>query len=418
MDTRSTGHAERVKLIELHQHGLSYHDIADEVGLNYYTVRKWIRAFKKNGWTGIDPQKTKSQPKGSLSRFDPMVKYVVLKLKRKNPGWGLDILLLEMSRQPSLEGVRLPSRTALYIYLRPYLHRLCVKRRSRTVRPKSESETTTAVHQRWQMDFKGEIEIEPAGVVMPFNVCDEHSSAPLAGVIYSAQGQHPKNGMTARDIQQALRQLFTRWGRPMQLRMDRDSIWVGSTRLEWPGVLLLWLVGLDILPVINRPGRPTDNAQIERLNRTWLEHVGFSLKTATTVTVQAVTDKAWQDRLFNLPSYNKHCQGQAPAKKFPELFENNRLYHPDQEADLFDMNRVYKYLTQWQWQRKVDKAGCISLNDYNRLISRDHCEQIVKVRFDAETTQFVASTIDGVELKRFTLPSINTEYIRGTGSPM
>lgn len=418
MTIRATPHAERVRLIELHQQGLSYHDIADEAGLNYYTVRKWIRAFKKNGWSGIDPPKTKSQIQGPLSRFAPMVKYVALRLKRQNPGWGLDLLLLEMSRQPSLAGIQLPSRTALYTYLRSYLYRLCVKRRARTIRPKPDSETTTAVHQRWQMDFKGEVDIEPAGIVLPFNVCDEHSSAPLAGMIYAAQGHHPKKGMTARDIQQALRQIFARWGRPKQLRMDRDAIWVGSSRLEWPGVLLLWLVGLDILPVINRPGRPTDNAQVERLNRTWLEHVGFSLTNASVTAIQAATDKAWHDRLFNLPSNNKYCQGQTPAKSFPELFEKVRPYHPDEEATLFDMNHVYLYLAQWQWQRKVDKTGCISLNDYNRLVSKAHCEQIVKVRFDAEALQFVASTIDGLELKRFTIPSINTEYIRGTGSLM
>ena len=416
MHRRTTGHAERVQIIELHQQGEGYHAIADETGLNYYTVRKWIRRYKKEGWLGIDPKQTRQQAKGALAYFDPLVKYVALRLKKANPGWGLDVLLLEMSRRESLEGHKLPSRTALYNYLKPFLHRFRQQRQSRTIKPKPAVAATKAVHQRWQIDFKGEVQTAAAGWVLPLNVCDEHSSAPLAGIIYTAAGKQPKKGLTTRDIQQALRELFTNWGRPEQLRMDRDSLWVGSTRLEWPGALLLWLVGLDITPVINRPGRPTDNAQIERLNRTWLEQVGLGATTASALEVQDRTDKAWRDRLFYLPSRNKHCQNQPPATRFPELFANPRPYSSEQEGALFEMQRVYDYLAQWQWQRKVDQVGCISLNSYSRSVSRKHAGQVVKVRFDATQHHFIASAIDGTELKRFTIPSICPDFIRGTGS--
>ena len=416
MGVRSTRYDERVNLVSLHQQGLSYHAISIKVGLNYYTVRKWIRAYKKLGWAGLDPQRRGPERRGPLSQFSPLVKYVVLRLKRQNPGWGLDLLLLAMRRQPSLTGHQLPSRTALYSYLRPYLPRLQHKRSSRTQRPSPRYTPTDGVHQRWQMDFKGEVVIEPAGTVLPFHVCDEHSSAPLAGLIYAAAAGQPRKGLTTRDIQHALRQVFTRWGRPQQLRMDRDALWVGSSRLEWPGLLLLWLVGLDIWPVINRPGRPTDNAQVERLNRTWLEHVAFSLTSASTATIQAATDQAWHDRLFHLPSRNKHCHGQAPAQTFPSLFNNDRIYDTDLEASLFDMDRVYAYLAQWQWQRKVDVTGCISLNNRNRLVGKAFAGQLVKVHFDLATKQFVATSLDQIELRRFTLPTIQAPHIRGTGS--
>ena len=416
MKIRTTGHAERVQLIEFHQQGFSYQQIAAETGLNYYTVRKWIRRFKREGWSGIDPHMTKRHRQGPLSQFEPMVKYVALKLKRNNPGWGLDLLLLQMSRHPRLQGMQLPSRTALYNYLQPYLHRLRVNRRPRTTRPKSDVWTTQGVHQRWQIDFKGEIEVASAGLVFPLNVCDEHSSAPLASVIYAAQGHHPKKGMTARDIQQALRHIFTRWGRPQQLRMDRDPIWVGSSRLEWPGVLLLWLVGLDIIPIINRPGRPTDNAQVERLNRTWLEHVGLSHTSASPADIQQATNQAWEDRLFHLPSHNKHCDGLPPALVFPDLFVNQRTYDPDEECALFDLQRVYDYLATWHWQRKVDITGSISLHNTNRFVNKAYYGQIVNVRFDAQAHHFIVSAMDGTQLKTFILPSITTEYITGTGS--
>lgn len=416
MDVRATDHAERVLFVELHQHGHSYHQIATQTGRNYYTVRHWIRIFKKQGWAGIDPSQTGKQKVGSLARFDPKVKYAVLRLKRKNPGWGLDVLLLALRRRRSLQGVTLPSRTALYYYLRPYLPRLRPGRRLPTVKPKPEVAATATVHDRWQMDFKGEIKVQPAGLVTALNICDEHSSAPLAGVIYASRGTKGNSGMTSRTVQQALRQVFANWGRPQQLRMDRDSVFVGSPRLQWPGVLLLWLVGLGIEPVVNRPHRPTDNAQIERLNRTWLEHVGFSLTTASVTDIQHATDLAWHDRLYHLPSRNKHCQGQTPAQTFPTLFSNPMPFSPDEERSLFDLTRVHAYLAQWQWRRKVDHTGCISMHDNNRLVSRLHRRQIVKVHFDLTDLHFVATAVDGQFLKRFTIPGIDADYIIGTGS--
>lgn len=415
MNNRSTQHQERVRFIDLHQQGLSYHQISAETGFNYYTVRKWIRKFKRQGWAGIDPNQTQYHAQGALCRFDPLVKYVVLKLKRTHPGWGLDVLRLALSRQPSLKGVQLPSRTALYNYLKPFYHRFRLKRATYTKRPHLAIPPTTAVHQRWQMDFKGEVQIEPAGIVYPFILCDEHSSAPLAGQLFVNANHHPKKGLTTRDVQLALRQVFAQWGLPAQLRMDRATIFVGSARLEWPGVLLLWLIGLGITPVVNRPGRPTDNAQVERLNRTWLEHVGLTRQPASASQLQLATDQAWHDRLYHLPSSSQRCLGNPPALQFPDLFDNPRSYHPDCEAELFEMDKVFHYLSQWQWRRKVDVTGSISLNRVNRLVSKSHCGQIVNVRFCAESHLFVASAMDGTDLGSFSIPSIDSDFICGTG---
>lgn len=341
---------------------------------------------------------------------------MALKLKRSYPKWGLDVLLLDLRRRPSLRGKKLPGRTALYHYLRPYMPRLQLARQSRTKRPSPVVSDTRAVHERWQIDFKGKVKVEEREAVLPLNVCDEHSSAPLAGFIFTNGTGQPHRGLTSRDVQQALRAVFTRWGRPQQLRMDRDGLFVGSSRLEWPGVLLLWLVGLGIEPVINRPGRPTDNAQVERLNLTWCHHVGTSRLTRSAAQLQLATDLAWLDRLFHLPSHNKQCLGQPPASRFPELFANPRPYYPHREADSFDIRLVHAYLATWQWQRKVDATGCISLSDTNRLVSKSLRGQIVRLHFDPDTALFVASTLDRQPVKRFNLPAIDPDWIMGTGS--
>jgi hypothetical protein len=347
-----------------------------------------------------------------LSEFDPLVKYVALRLKRQHPGWGLDLMLYEMSQHPSLKGKRLPKRTALHSYFSSFYPRLREHRRLRTQRPEPTVETVSEVHERWQMDFKGDEPLGKVGKVIPFIVCDELTSAPLIGIIHRKAGNGEAH-LTFRDVQADLRLVFERWGLPDQIKMDRDPLWVGSSRLEWPGTPILWLAGLGVTPVINPPRRPTKNAQVERCNRTWYEQVALGASCETVEQVQALTDRAWQLRLTVLPSRNPACAGQPPMQAHPELAIPRRAYSRQIETSLFNMQRVYDYLSQWKWERKVDTTGFISMAGYNRSISSHHIGQIVKVRFDAVTAQFVASVVDGTELRRFTLPVISREYILG-----
>jgi len=411
MSVRMTEHAQRVFIVEQHLAGVPLPEIADALQLNRYTARKWWRVYREHGWAGLVPQPAGPPARGPLSHFDPLVKYVALRLKREHPGWGLDPLLLEMSRRPSVHGLCLPKRTALWTYLHSFHPRLAEHRRLHTQRPAQTVLAVRAVHQRWQMDFKGDVVIEGVGAVRPFIVCDEFTSAPLAGIIHAVPG--PDGGLTCRDVQADLRLVLAQWGLPDELRMDRDPLWVGSTRLEWPGTLLLWLVGLAVTPVINRPHCPTDNARVERGNRVWYEHVGLGAHCQTVAEVQALTDQAWRDRREALPSRNPNCAGQPPLRAHPELAQPRRAYTVAQEAQLFDIQRVYTYLSQWEWQRKVDVTGSISMADYNRRVSVDHIGQVVKIRFDPDAHEFVARAVDGTELRRFTLPVISAEYIMG-----
>ena len=413
MTTRNTTHAQRVKIIEWHLTGKTLKTIAADMDFNFYTVRKWWRVYRLKGWDELVPRPPGPPPNGALSEFDDLVKYVALRLKREHPAWGLDVLLLHTSRHPSLVGKRLPKRTALDNYLKPFYPRIRA-RRLRVKRPKTQNVAVNAVHQCWQIDFKGNVQLADGTTVKPLNVCDELTSALLAGILHSKR-KDQQGSVSTRDVQGDFRTIFAQWGLPDRLRMDRDPVWVGSTRLEWPGVFLLWLVGLAVIPIINRPHCPTDNAKIERGNRTWNEHVYLGNERVTSQELQQSTDQAWHDRREFLPSRNPHCHGQAPMVAHPELRLPRRPFTQEQEAELFDMQRVYSYLSQWEWERKVDTTGCISVSNFNRMVSTNHIGQVVKVHFDSETKLFIVRAADGSELRRFTLPIISKEYILGSG---
>lgn len=414
MERRETTHAERVDIVEGHLAGETLSAIAERLALSHYTVRHWWRAYRDHGWAGLEPKPKGPPTVGPLGRFDPMVKYVALRLKRAHPAWGPEMLRLHMSRRPSLRGQRLPKNTALWSYLHQFGSRLLLQRRLPTTRPTSPVVRATEPHQCWEMDFKGDEMVKDCQkVISPFGVSDEASGAPLARYLHILKAKGNRQGLTMRDVQNDLRQIFTQWGLPDALRMDRDSLFVGSSRLEWPGTLLLWLVGLGIQPLINRAFRPTDNAMVERSHRTWKGDVLVGGRFADLLVLQAQSDQALEDRRCHLPSRHKGCNRHSPAQAYPELMTPRRRYQAHQERTLFDLQRVDAYLSQWTWRRQVDSTGKISLANRNHLVDRTYRGQIVKVRFDPQSREFVCASVDQTELARLQLPEVSLDFILG-----
>ena len=415
MSQRETTHAERVTIVERRLANETLQVIAADMGFNYYTVRKWWRIYRRESWQGLEP-KAKGPPQvGHLGKFSPLVKYVTLRLKRQHPGWGVDKLLLELERRSSLEGQRLPKRSTVAAYLAKFSKRLRRSRRLLTRRPKTTCAKAQEPHQCWQMDFKGEEVVGGCrAVVMPLMVCDEASGAPLGGVIHEVQAKGRRTGLSQRSVQGDLRWVFSKWGLPDAIRTDRDPLFVGCARLQWPGTLQLWLAGLGVRPIVNRAYRPTDNAIVERNNRTWGEHVLLGQSYQLVEQVQHETDQSFADRREYLPSRNVGCNGLPPARAFPTLNVPRRPFAVEQETTMFDLKRVDEYLSQWEWRRKVDRTGRISLADRNHAVGKAYKGQVVKIHFDPRTREFVCSHVDGHEITRLTLSQVSQEYILGT----
>ncbi|MCI0554544.1 MAG: helix-turn-helix domain-containing protein [Anaerolineae bacterium] len=412
MHNRETTHAERVEIVKRHLAGERLEEVAQDMDLNFYTVRKWWRRYRQAGWVAVAPQAMGPPQVGVLGKFSPLVKYVALRLKRKHPGWGVDKLLLEMSRRLSLRDQGLPKRSALSNYLSRFGSRLYRPRLRPTARPNSPVLTASEPHHCWQIDFKGEETVNGCQlIVAPFMVCDEASGAHLQSLIHALKARSDRTGLTTRTVQEDLRHTFVQWGLPNAIRMDRDTVFIGTPRLQWPGTLLLWLVGLGIQPIINRAYRPTDNAIIERHNRTWKEHILLGESYQTIQMIQEQSDQDLIDRREYLPSRNAACQGHPPAKAFPTLNSPLRAYSIELEETLFDLKRVDQYLSQWEWQRTVDNAGKISLAAQNHRIGKEYRGQMVKVRFDPQTREFVCYDVEESELKRFLIHRVSQEYI-------
>src|SRR3954454_410327 len=75
------------------------------------------------------------------------------------------------------------------------------------------------------------------------------------------------------EIQQMMQQSFEQWGLPAHIRVDNGKPFGDPQRCSIPE-LALWLTGLGIEVIWNRPRTPKDNAKVERMQATtsrWTE---------------------------------------------------------------------------------------------------------------------------------------------------
>jgi hypothetical protein len=161
------------------------------------------------------------------------------------------------------------------------------------------------------------------------------------------------------EVQAVLRRWFAQWGLPEQLRLDNGYPW-GSGHDLPPG-LALWLLGLGIQVIWNRPRHKQGNAVIERAHgvcQDWVEPATC----ATSAELQARLDRFTTLQREAYPVQG----GRSRLAAYPALAAGGRPYLATREAELWDERRVWAWLTARIWTRRVDQVGRISL--YNRAV--------------------------------------------------
>ena len=202
-----------------------------------------------------------------------------------------------------------------------------------------------------------------------------------------------------------MRGFFERWGLPKQLRVDNGHPWNRKNGL--PSGLCLWLIGLGIDLIWNRPYHPQENGKIERghgLIEPWVEPE----KCADGAELQARVDWAMEVQREKYPAVD----GQTRMEAYPKLAEVGRPYTRGAEAGLFDAERVYNYLAQGRWVRRVDKQGDISVYNRHYHVGRGHCRNEIYLHFDAQSRSWVIRDRDGSELIRHEAKDVTPENIQ------
>ncbi len=193
---------------------------------------------------------------------------------------------------------------------------------------------------------------------------------------------------------------------PARIRVDNGAPW-GNTHRDLPSPLSLWLIGLGVEVIWNRPRHPTDNGVVERgqgVLQQWVEVA----RCRSLAELEQWLAWAVEMQREKYPA----CDGKSRMASYPQLVHSGRSYEAACEAQIWDIERVYYWLSQGVWARKVDKVGYISLYNYSYSVGRPYRGQTVYVQFDSETGTWAVRDSQGGEIKRFQARGIETDAIR------
>ena len=383
---RTTTLEERIEIGERWEAGQTDPEIAEAMGCSVWVVRKWRRKHQQEGRKGMVSHMGRP-PTGALGGFPEPVRRAVREMREANPGWGPGTIRAEWDRDPVRRGLPRPSRSRIAAFLGQEGYTRSYERH--TELPQPEKEEVERVHEEWEMDAQGAIDIPTLGQVSIINIADVRSrlkveSFPCPGT------SHPGT----KDYQLALRRAFLRHGLPERLSLDHDSVFYdNASPSPFPTTFHLWLIALGVeVRFIEKPP-PAEHHLIERTHQVMEQ--------------QAVAGRTFTDgnelelRLTERRHFLSHdfpteaLGGRAPLEAYPEAAHSDRPYRPEWEEEMLDLERVYDYLAQGRWFRRASSQGQFSLGAQRYNAGKDFAGQQLEITFDPQTRELICRSEDG-----------------------
>jgi hypothetical protein len=275
------------------------------------------------------------------------------------------------------------------------------------------------VHQRWPVDFKLGIPLRDGARVNRCPVRDPVGEACLGAFVFPAGrvGRRPRR-VRRDELQSALRRCFAHWGTlPDEVQTDGEPVFSDPAQDGFPGRFRLWWLGLSLVPVTRRPGKPTDPAEVERCHRTVMAYAIPGNEGAGREGLPAILDQAVDEMVFQLSSRAEGCRGRPPGLAHPELLQPRRPFQPDHELVAFDLTRVDAVLAIGTWNRQVSATGQICRGGPHPYssVGRAQAGQRVQVRFDPADRHFSFDPLDQPEREIRRRPARHLDLSDRTG---
>jgi hypothetical protein len=396
--------------------------LAAEVGCSLGCVRKWWRVARDRGLTGLRAARQGRGRAGPVSQFDARVAPQAVGQKRAHPGWGADRVLVALASDPALSGLRLPSRSRLAALFKAQCPE-CVAQRQPRQRREYRLPAATSVHELWQLDSQEKIVLHNGEIATICTVRDPVGAAMIASRAFAVQTARHWRKLTWTEVRQVLREGFTEWQTmPDAVQTDNELGLAGGPNDPFPGHLTLWLVGLGITHHLIHPGRPTEQAEVERNHRT-LDNWALDEQACADIGhLQHALDRERRVHNQQFPTRASDCARRPPLTAHPELLHPRRPYQPDAEWVLFDVQRVYAYLATFTFTRAVSGAAQVSLGRQLYSLGKPQVRQLklrsVLVRLDPADKQWVFYTDPGQELVRRPLKGMDALTLTGLEPPV
>lgn len=387
--TQATTIAQRREMMRLVEEGYTYAEVAQQTGVSFWTARKWIRIGKKYGVQNLASSYGRPRA-GPLHGFDPMVRYIALRLKRQHLKWGAEYVLKKLNEKHWAKKKELPSTTTIWRYWRNFGDRLFSKRDP----SRSKVSPSNIPHGVWQMDAKESVKIPGVGLVSFNQARDEFGRITVMHRVHAEPERARQMArLTSETAFQDCRIAFTQWGMPEAIQTDRDTIYVDSGKSPFPNRIVLWWVGMNIEHRLIPRRTPKRNGTVERSHRTLVERTLENQEFESTEALQKQVDEDWHELNHECPSRARGCRGKPPLVAHPELLTAARPYRPEWELELFDLKRVDQYLARFTWTRTCTSVGQLRMRKIRYSLGYAWAHQNVSVTFDPVQRQFIFSQI-------------------------
>lgn len=176
------------------------------------------------------------------------------------------------------------------------------------------------------------------------------------------------------EIQAALITIFKSIGVPQWIKVDNGRPF-GDPQLKLVPPIALWLIGLGIKVIWNRPATPQDNAVVERSQGVmgkWTEYQ----KCKHTFDLQM---RLWKEVDFHNYHFPIRRRGnKTRIQLFPKLMHTGRDWQPKN----FKLNRILIFMAKGCWERKASSSGQVNFYGHRFSIGSRYRHQIISIKLN------------------------------------
>src|SRR3954469_2189730 len=207
-----------------------------------------------------------------------------------------------------------------------------------------------------------------------------------------------------RQLQQTLCRCFEQWGLPKSIKVDNGQPFGDPQRCSVP-VLGLWLIGLGIQVIWNRPATPKDNAKVERMQATSSRWVEIEQCVSCTE-LQSRLDKAARVQTEQYPL--RRMSNKSRKELYPALYSNSRTW----SSTAFELGRVQQYLSsKVVFARKISKRGIINFYAQSVYIGIRYKNSYAYLHYDPSLNHFRVEDENKIAIGWFTADNFNEDNI-------
>ena len=410
----TTSLEDRRTIVTLAKAGHTDSDIAERSGWSVSTVRKWRRREAKQGLKGLASRMGRPAT-GAMGTFSPDIKETLRAWRQAHPGWGPLTLRVELEEDDSWQDEALPSRTTIARWLneagltRPYERHQDL--------PQPSSTSAHGPHEEWELDARGYEKVADVGVVALLNMNDRFSRAKVLSYPCWLGDRRASRHPTTEDYQMAFRLAASEWGLPDRLFVDRDSVFYDNgSKSPFPTRFHLWLQALSVDLIIGPAHRPQKRSITERSHQTWEGQVLAGQTFAAWEQLRLALERRRKFMNEHLPCAS--LDGTPPLVAYPQARTPRRVYRPEWEAELLDLDRVYAYLAQGRWFRKGSNVGAFCLGNQRYILGQGWIGKDAEITFDPSDRHFVFRSPEVDKAKRLPIKGITKTRLMGEMGPL